>query len=94
LEGGDEEAADETEDEDVALHGGIVKKYNGGGEEASVIYVRFTARTPLQHSRGHPMVVRGLGSFAVDGHVGNSTFSAGGRTREVAAESVFHSLEV
>jgi hypothetical protein len=74
LEGGDEEAADETEDEDVALHGGIVKKYNGGGEEASVIYVRFTARTPLQHSRGHPMVVRGLGSFAVDGHVGNSTF--------------------
>src|SRR5258708_1571278 len=27
LEGGDEEAADETEDEDVALHDGIVKKY-------------------------------------------------------------------
>jgi hypothetical protein len=32
LEGGDEEAADETEDEDVALHDGIVK-YNGDGEE-------------------------------------------------------------
>jgi hypothetical protein len=29
LEGGDEEAADETEDEDVALHYGVVKKYNG-----------------------------------------------------------------
>jgi hypothetical protein len=28
LEGGDEEAADETEDEDVALHDdGVVKKY-------------------------------------------------------------------
>ena len=27
LEGGDEEAADETEDEDVALHDGDVKKY-------------------------------------------------------------------
>jgi hypothetical protein len=27
LEGGDEEAADETEDEDVALHNGVVKKY-------------------------------------------------------------------
>jgi hypothetical protein len=26
-EGGDEEAADETEDEDVALHDGVVKKY-------------------------------------------------------------------
>jgi hypothetical protein len=33
LEGGDEEAADETEDEDVALHDGVVKKYNGDGEE-------------------------------------------------------------
>src|ERR1017187_9922123 len=29
LEGGDEEAADETEDEDVALHDGVVKKYTG-----------------------------------------------------------------
>jgi hypothetical protein len=27
LEDGDEEAADETEDEDVALHDGVVKKY-------------------------------------------------------------------
>jgi hypothetical protein len=27
LEGGDEEAADETEDENVALHDGVVKKY-------------------------------------------------------------------
>ena len=27
LQGGDEEAADETEDEDVALNGGVVKKY-------------------------------------------------------------------
>jgi len=33
LEGGDEEAADETEDEDVALHDGVVKKYNRDGEE-------------------------------------------------------------
>ena len=34
LEAGDEEAADETEDEDVALHDGVEKKYNGVGEEA------------------------------------------------------------
>jgi len=27
LEGGDEEAADKTEDEDMALHDGVVKKY-------------------------------------------------------------------
>jgi hypothetical protein len=27
LEGGDEQAADETEDEHVALHDGVVKKY-------------------------------------------------------------------
>jgi hypothetical protein len=27
LEGGDEESADETEDEDVALHDAIVKQY-------------------------------------------------------------------
>ena len=27
LEGGDQEAANDTEDEDVALHDGIVKKY-------------------------------------------------------------------
>jgi hypothetical protein len=33
LEGGDEEAADETEDKDVAPHDGVVKKYNGDGEE-------------------------------------------------------------
>jgi hypothetical protein len=33
LEGGDEEAADETEDEDVAPHDGIVKKYNRDSEE-------------------------------------------------------------
>src|SRR6202521_1928880 len=33
LEGGDEEAADETEDEDVAPHDGVVKKYNGDVEE-------------------------------------------------------------
>jgi len=32
LEGGDEEAADETEDDDVALHDGVVRKYNGDGE--------------------------------------------------------------
>jgi len=31
LEDGDEDAADETEDEDVALHDGVVKKYNGDG---------------------------------------------------------------
>jgi hypothetical protein len=28
LEGGNEEAADETKDENVALHDGVVKKYN------------------------------------------------------------------
>jgi len=33
LEGGDEEAADKTEDEDVAFHDGLVKKYNGNGVE-------------------------------------------------------------
>jgi hypothetical protein len=33
LEGGDEEAADETEDEDMAPHDGVLKKYNGDGEE-------------------------------------------------------------
>jgi hypothetical protein len=33
LESGDEQAADETEDEDVALHDEIVKKCNGDGEE-------------------------------------------------------------
>jgi hypothetical protein len=33
LEGGDKEAADETEDEDVAPHDWLVKKYNGDGEE-------------------------------------------------------------
>ena len=33
LEGGDEEAADETKDEDVALHDRVVKKYNGDGEK-------------------------------------------------------------
>ncbi len=33
LEGGDEEAAHETEDEDVALHGGVAKKCNEDGEE-------------------------------------------------------------
>ena len=27
LEGGDADATDETEDEDVALHDGVVKKY-------------------------------------------------------------------
>jgi hypothetical protein len=27
LEGGDEEAADEAEDQDVALHDGVVKQY-------------------------------------------------------------------
>jgi hypothetical protein len=27
LEGGDEQASDETEDEDVALHDGVVEKY-------------------------------------------------------------------
>ena len=32
LKGGDEEAADETEDEDVALHDGVVKKYNEDGK--------------------------------------------------------------
>jgi len=29
LEDGDKEAADKTEDEDMALHDGVVKKYNG-----------------------------------------------------------------
>jgi len=33
LEDGDEEAADKTEDDDVAPHDGVVKKYNGDGEE-------------------------------------------------------------
>jgi hypothetical protein len=33
LEGGREEAAYETEDEDVALHGGVLEKCNGDGEE-------------------------------------------------------------
>jgi hypothetical protein len=32
LEDGDEETADETEDEDVTLHDGVMQKYNGGGE--------------------------------------------------------------
>ena len=30
LKGDDEEAADKTEDDDVALHDGFMKKYNGG----------------------------------------------------------------
>jgi hypothetical protein len=33
LEGGDEQAPDETENEDVALHEEVVKKYNGHSEE-------------------------------------------------------------
>jgi hypothetical protein len=33
LEGGDKEAADKTEDEDVALHDRVVKKYSGDGKE-------------------------------------------------------------
>jgi hypothetical protein len=33
LEGGDEDAADETEDENVTLHDGVRKKYNEGGKE-------------------------------------------------------------
>jgi hypothetical protein len=33
LQDGDEDAADETEDEDVALHDRVVKKYSGDGEE-------------------------------------------------------------
>jgi hypothetical protein len=33
LQGGDEEPADQTEDEYVALHDGVVKQYNGDGEE-------------------------------------------------------------
>jgi hypothetical protein len=33
LEGGDEDAADQTEDENVTLHDGVTKKYNEGGEE-------------------------------------------------------------
>ena len=33
LEGGDEEAADETEDEDMAPHDGVAKKYKGDDEE-------------------------------------------------------------
>jgi hypothetical protein len=33
LECGDEEAADETKDDDVALHDGVVEKYNRDGEE-------------------------------------------------------------
>jgi hypothetical protein len=33
LESGDEEPANETEDEDVALHDVVVKKYNGDGEK-------------------------------------------------------------
>ena len=33
LEDGNEEATGDTEDEDVALHDRVVKKYNGGGEE-------------------------------------------------------------
>ena len=35
LEDGDKETADETEDEDVALHDGVMKKYNGDGEEVA-----------------------------------------------------------
>ena len=31
LEGGDEKAADETEDKDMALHAWVAKKYNGDG---------------------------------------------------------------
>ena len=37
LEGGDEEAADETEDKDVAPHGWVVKQYNGDGEKAKAL---------------------------------------------------------
>jgi hypothetical protein len=33
LEDGDEQATDETEDEDMALHEAVVKKYNGDGVE-------------------------------------------------------------
>ena len=33
LQDGDEEAADETEDKNVAPHDGVVKKYNGDGDE-------------------------------------------------------------
>ena len=33
LEDGDEEAADETEDENVAPHDGVAKQYNGDGEK-------------------------------------------------------------
>jgi hypothetical protein len=43
MEGGDEEAADKTEDEDVALHDGVMKKYNGGGKE---VVSRRDARAP------------------------------------------------
>ena len=33
LEGGDKEATNESEDEDVPLHDRVVKKYSGDGEE-------------------------------------------------------------
>jgi hypothetical protein len=56
--------------------------------------VRFAAGTPLQRYRDHPIVVPISEAFALDGHTRNSAFSAGGRSREPAAEYVFHSLQV
>jgi len=55
LEGGDEEAADQTEDEDVALHDGSLKEYSGDGEEAVSLGGRRKSRGamawPFQEAR-------------------------------------------
>ena len=45
LEDGDEEAADETEDEDVALHDCVVKKYIGDGKETVTPQEKRSAET-------------------------------------------------
>jgi hypothetical protein len=56
LEGGDEEDAGETEDEDVALHDGIVKKYNGDGEEV-VSPRKNSPRIPVTFSISVPATI-------------------------------------
>jgi hypothetical protein len=56
VEGGDEEDAGETEDEDVALHDGIVKKYNGDGEEV-VSPRKNSPRIPVTFSISVPATI-------------------------------------
>ena len=51
LEGGDEEAADKTEDEDVALHNGVAKKYNGDGQKVVLHKTEGSKRDAVALSR-------------------------------------------